>query len=286
MSQRTIKNYTTEDLEIHDLGDITIPANGAADIGGDERTLLELASSNDLLVALSQGIEKYQVNDGTRDLGFASGIELIRKIQRPTEVDQLGRWVVRSDSRKNGWDTIFQGAGDDLATGSIRFDFEAASEDIRWRSREDDPSIPDGFVRQRINFRFCDWVYIKEGTVYFYNMPKGSFMNFWVIAPPGAFFTRKKLDAHQNLIETVYPSGAQEVPFIHWVVNYPIEGSAPMGDELNTESAAENPAYPGLIWRAEFTVPETTNYEQAHGHWSLEIYRLGQNIYDIPAEYR
>lgn len=291
MSQRIIKNYTDEDLEISDIGGVIIPANGALDIGGNEQRLIELASSEDLFEALIQGKEKYQVNDGLKDLSTSAGVDLIRKIQRPTEVDELGRWMVRSDSRKTGWDTVFQGAGDNITTGKIgdgtqfRFDFGAATDDTRWRTSENDTTVPDGFKRQRIDWYFSDWVYVKEGTIYFYNMPKGSYTNMWIIAPPNAFFTRKRLDANLNLKKIVYPVGNVEVPFVHWVVNYPMEGTASMGDELNTESAAENPAYPGIIWRAEFTIPESTNWEQAHGHFSLEIYRIAQDRDDIPSEF-
>lgn len=292
MSQRIIKNYTEEDLEIDDLGDIIIPANGALDIGGNEQRLIELASSDDLFAALAKGIDSYQVNDGLKDLTMSQGVDLIRKIQRATEIDELGRWVVRSDSRKTDWDTVFQGAGDNMMTGQIgggvpfRFDCEADESDPRWRSTEDDPTIPEGYVRQRIDWNFSDWVFIKEGTLYFYNIPKGSTCNMWIVAPPNAFFSRKKLDSRLNMIKTTYPSGDVEVPFMHWVVQYPIEGTAPMGDELNTESAAENPAYPGLIFRAEFTVPKTENWEQAHGHFSLELYRIAQNAMDMPEAYR
>ena len=194
MSQRIIKNYTDEDLEIEDLGDVLIPANGALDIGGNEQRFIELASSEDLFNALVKGIDSYQVNDGLKDLTMSQGTDLIRKIQRATEIDELGRWVVRSDSRKTDWDTVFQGAGDDMVTGEIgggvpfRFDCEAEADDIRWRT---DDSIPTGYKRQRIDFTFNDWVFVKEGTLYFYNMPKGAYVNMWIVAPPNAFLVEK-----------------------------------------------------------------------------------------------
>lgn len=292
MAQRTIKNYTNEDLIIRDLGDLTIPANSAVDIGGNESRLLELASSEDLLAALAQGIEKYQINDGNRDLNFSNGIDLIRKIQRPTETDELGRWVVRADSRKSGYDVAFCGQGDDLQTGRIGegtpflWDFSAPAQDPRWVTSETDPTIPNGYKRQKIRWFFSDWVFVKEGTLYFFNAPKGTYLNFRVIAPPNTFFTRKKLDDHQNAILNIFPSGDQFVPFLHWVINYYIEGSAPMGDELNTESAADNPAYPGLIWECELTAPDVNNISEFHGHFSLEVYRITQDDQDIPELYR
>ena len=46
-----------------------------------------------------------------------------------------------------------------------------------------------------------------------------------------------------------------------------------MGDELNTESAAEFPAYPFHVFETVITVPEVTGWESAHGHWSFELYR-------------
>lgn len=275
MSQRTLKNYTNEDLVLEDIGDITIPANGALDIGGNEQHLLELASSDDLLNALAKGITFYQLNDGIKDLSMSSAIDLTRKIQRPTEVDELGRWVVRSDSRKQGLDVVFQGSGDNCITKRsgdgipFTFDFSAVADDVKW----DNENAPVGYKQQIIDWQFCDWVYIKEGTLYFYNMPKGSFINFEILAPPGTYGLNKSLNEKQEIIKTYFPTNEDWYTILQWVVDYHIEGSAPMGDELNTESAAENPSPDYFIWRAIVNVPETEGWESAHGHWSLEVYR-------------
>jgi len=275
MSQRTIKNYTNEDVIIGDLGDVVIPANGAIDLGGDEQRMMELASSEELLLLLGQGESKYQVFDGVRDLSTAQGIDLIRKISRPTEIDTLGRWVVRADSRKVSWDVVFQGAGDDIVNGKsgggngFRWDFSAPSEDNRW----DNENAPEGYKQQVIDWQFCDWVYIKEGTIYFYDIPKGSYINFEVVAPPGTFGLTKVLDNNLQVTKQMWPTGEDWWTILHWVIDYPMEGSSPMGDELNTESAAENPSPSFFVWRAIITVPEVEGWEDAHGHWSLEVYR-------------
>ena len=275
MSQRTIKNYTDEDLILNDIGDIVIPANGALEIGGNEQKLIELASSDDLLDALSQGVDKYQLNNGITDLSKSEAIDLIRKIQRATEVDELGRWVVRSDSRKQLWDVVFQGAGDDCSTGKsgggtpFVYDFSADVDDLRW----DNENAPTGYKQQVVDWVFCDWTYLKEGTVYFFNMPKGSYLNFEVIAPPGTYGMTKALDNNQEIEKTYFETNEDWYTILHWVIDYHIEGSAPMGDELNTESAAENPAPSYFIWRAIVTIPEVEGWEDAHGHFSMEIYR-------------
>jgi len=46
-----------------------------------------------------------------------------------------------------------------------------------------------------------------------------------------------------------------------------------MGDELNTESAQETPTPNEAKWVCEVVVPEVTGWQEAHGHWTLEIYR-------------
>ncbi len=276
MAQRIIKNYTDQNLVIADLGDIVIPANGALDIGGNEVRLIELSASDDLLDAISLGTESYQVNDGIRDLSKSEAIDLIRKIQRPTEVDNLGRWVIRSDSRKTDWDAIFQGAADDLTTGEVgkgtpfTFDFSAPADDLRW----DNEHAPAGYKMQTIDWRFCDWVYIKEGTLFYYNAPKGSFMNFFVVAPPGTGYIEKFSQEDLTVAKRTLPTNNKWIAFIQWLAHYNFEGSAPMGDELNTESASDNASPSFFMWRAQICVPDVTGYEQTHGHWALEMYRI------------
>jgi len=282
MAQRIIKNHTDEEFIISDLGDVKILANGAIDLGGNESRLIELASSDDLLELLIMGTDKIQVSDGLRDLSLSEGLDLIRKIQRATEVDELGRWVVRSDSRRNNWDVVFSGAGDDMITGKMGsgvdfvYDFAAPGNDTRWID------APAGFKRQRIDWTYSSYVYIKEGTFYFFNMPKGSYIDLWLVSPGGSYFPKKVLDSKQNIVKSYQLAGPLPVPFMHWVVKYHMEGSCPMGDELNTESAAENPAPPGTIFRAEVTIPDVVGVENAHGHWALEVYRASYDPNDDP----
>ena len=271
MSQRIIKNYTANDIIIKDLGDVRIPADGAVDLGGDENMLIQLATSDDLLNALSMGIDKVQLNDGVRDFGFSQGIDVIRKIQKPTETDNLGRWVVRADSRKKGFETVFTGRGDSTegkyGEGSwFKWDFEAPASDPRWIS------APSGYRAQRIEWRFIDWVLLKEGAVYIFNMPKGSYMNMFITIPAGEYYLSKTIDKYGNVTET--PTMTTETTTISRWVNYiSLEGTIEVGDELNTESAMEKPAPNSAIWTSDIYVPETEGWQKAHGHWTLEIYR-------------
>jgi len=190
------------------------------------------------------------------------------------KVDSLDRWIVRSESKRADWDTVFQGCGDNLSTGEVGneqcflVDFSAPIEDIRWIE------APEGFKRQSVKWNFSTPVYIKEGTIYGFNMPKGSYVDFYIGASAGYPYVLKSYDANFNVVKTVHVA-TDYTRFNHWVIHYHIEGSIPMGDELNTESAAEYPTYPFHIYEAVFTVPEITDWEQAHGHWALEIFRPG-----------
>jgi hypothetical protein len=274
MAVRVIKNYTDEDLHLPDLS-ATIPANGAADIGGDEARLIELAISDRLLEALAQGIEKFQVNDGIRDLNLSAGIDLIRKIQAPTERDELGRWVVRVDSRRRDFDQCFAGAGDDMLNGgtisqgpAFCWDFEPGSD---YAGTE--IAAPTGYKRQRIEWQFTDGIYLKEGTIYQFNAPKGSYMDMYVVCPPGGYYQKKFWDPTTMTITRTTHQATEMTVVNRWVAHYRIEGSAPMGDELNTESAADVFAHSYFVWRVDITVPEVAGYEDFHGHFTLEMYR-------------
>lgn len=269
MSNRIIKNFTDQEYVLSDLGDITIPANGAIDLGGNEQRLIDLATSDSLLQVLALGTDKIAVNDGIHDYTFSQGIDLIRRINTPLELDAMGRPVMRADSRRRDYETVFMGAGDDVVSKTIgagtefRFDFSDESNLI---------SAPEGYLRKRINWHFCDLIYMKEGTMYFYNAPKGSYIDMYLVAPAGYPYQIKSVDSAGNIIRT-FQIAQQETVFQQWVCKYWIEGSAPMGDELNTEASSDLPAYPYMIWRAEITVPNVEGYQSFHGHWSLEAYR-------------
>jgi hypothetical protein len=195
------------------------------------------------------------------------------------QLDSLGKWIVRTDSRRQDWDTVFQGAGDVqgnkfFGTGTaFSFDFGAPSEDIRWVSNP-----PEGFVQQKIQWEFSTPVYVKEGTLYFSNMPRGSYCDFFVVAKPGVPYVIKRMDQDFNITREQVVA-QEETIFHNWVVHYLLEGNCTMGDELNTESAAEYPTYPFHTYETVITIPSDGDYSTAHGHWSLEIYRPGTLLY-------
>ena len=279
MPARIIKNYTDQDYILDDLSGIVIPANGAVDIGGGEQQLIDLSASNDLLDALIQGTSSFQVNDGIRDLDMYEGIDLIRKVNVSPDLDNLGRWVVRSESRPKNAETVFTGAGDDIENNII-----GGGQTLSWDfsdSENDDPNPPTGFKRKRVRWNYLDGVYMKEGAAYFYNAPKGTYMDFYLIAPQGAYYEKIYYDRATNKSTRVLAQALDGEAYVtHWVIHYMIEGDCPMGDELNTEAASDIIAPQEYIWEIVVTVPEVTNYEDFHGHVILECYRPRSIVFD------
>jgi hypothetical protein len=271
MAQRIIKNYTNQDLTLDDLGSIVVPANGAADIGGDQQRLVQLAGSVDLLTALGQGINKYQMNDGNMDLAFERGINLILNLMQPTLLDPQGRWAVRVDSLPPNYDIVFHGAGDDIVNnvigGGPGFDWDFSTE------INSCPDAPEGCSCKKVQWQFIDGVYVKEGTLYFTNAPKGAFVDLYLICPPGYYYDMKWLDDNGNISWT-YAQATVPTKFAHWVSHFFIEGSTPTGIRLATETSSDMLAPPYLIWDLEITAPSNaTNLAAFHGFFMLQSYR-------------
>lgn len=201
-----------------------------------------------------------------------------------TPKDQGGKWTVRADSKAFGFDIVFTGAGDEMSGGleigggvPFTFDFADASQIVT-------SGVPSGYRRVRVDWQFNDRVYIKEGTIYFFNMPKGSYIDMSIVCPPGYPYGyrvhgRPSDRDREVLFDT---AGAEEVTVQHWVIKNHLEGSCSMGDEFNTESAGEVAPPTYYIWRAEVTIPDIPNWQECHGHWTLELYRPSSVYFPDP----
>lgn len=227
----------------------------------------EISNSSSLIENVSNG--NLEVKDGfEKVLSRAEAIKAFSGEITPTEMDNIGRWYVRTDSRPKEWDIVFAGAGDDVANkvigGGKEFVWDFSnSDDLDW-------DAPEGYKRKIITWQFLDSVRIKEGTMYFYDAPKNCWVDMYVVCPTGGYYKKKTIDVEGNLQSEIIQA-SKSIKFIHWVNKYHICGTTPMGDELNTESADddESPSY--LIFQCEVTTKndDTTS----HGHFSLELYR-------------
>ena len=177
------------------------------------------------------------------------------------ERDADGKPYVRAESRPLNCTTYFTTCGDEGKgeSGTII----GGGNRIEWDFSNDDDEIdaPSGFKRKRIELGFCDTVYIKEGTVYYMNAVKGSYMDFYVVCPTGGYYYTNDGTPTQATEDTV---------IAHYMIAHPIQGDVPMGDELNTESCSSGLPNYFKFW-CEITVPNSD--ETSNGSMEMEIYR-------------
>jgi hypothetical protein len=155
---------------------------------------------------------------------------------------QEGKPNVIASSRPYGTETYFTTCGDDTDIGNgkrMEWDFS---------NSDDEVTAPTGFKRKRMDLTFIDPIYIKEGSLYYHNAPKGCYGDCYVVCPIGGWFYTNAGALAQASEPTI---------IFHYVNKHPIQGSVPMGDELNTEETQINPIFPGYILRIEITTPDT-----------------------------
>jgi len=171
-----------------------------------------------------------------------------------------GREMIVSTSRPAICTTYFTCAGDDITNGVIGegqeffYDFSNTDHDIS-------VDVPTGMKRKQIDFQFLDSTWIKEGTIYFHNAKKGSYVDLFVVCPAGGYYRKNDGTIAQAAVETVVQ---------HFVNKLYVQGDCPMGDELNTESASEEiPNY--FFYRMHITVPDSDT--DSNGYINLVIFR-------------
>lgn len=199
------------------------------------------------------------------DIATLSGIvashngEFLDEIEPPTMAD--GRPIVRAESRPINYQTMFTMSGDDTDMGN--------GQEMYWDFSNDDDLVttsglvPDGYKMKDIVINFCDNIYVKEGTIYFHDALKKSYLEFCIICPSGNYY----YDRNGN------PQLAtEEVMVMKYLSKHFFAGDCPMGDELNTESCNENPIPPNYEFHIHVYVPEADN--SSFGYGELELYRV------------
>lgn len=195
----------------------------------------------------------------------------------PTSLD--GREVVRVDSRPKGFTSSFI-SRDDTLTGigdgsPLIWDF-SNSDNIVTDSLTF--PVPSGYKRKRVEIGFSEKIYIKEGTIYFFNAPKGQYLDMYVVCKQGSVYEDSNGQIPGSAIgldpTKTYTQATQDTPITHYVNTLFMQGTCPMGDELNTEGATEaslpTKAQGYVIW-FEVTTPDSDN--ESNGVVQMEIYR-------------
>jgi hypothetical protein len=131
-----------------------------------------------------------------------------------------------------------------------------------WLTHEDDADIPEGMKRHSVTISFRDSIWIKEGTIYYMNAMKNSYVDMFVLCPPtGVFMYLNQLYVNMT---------GNYLVVDHYLNRHPIQGSVPIGDELNTETCSQElPSF--LSFRLSATVP--IEDVSSYGYMEMEIYR-------------
>ena len=178
------------------------------------------------------------------------------KVLTPKSKDN--KTYVRAESRPLDTTTVFIGQADsDTNIGD--------GKELFWDFSNDDDivtdGVPTGYKRKRMEFKFLDPVYVKEGCIYFFNKLKGSYIDFMIVCPAGQYY----YDNDGN------PQLATEDTIISWYVRHLfMQSDCPMGDELNTE-ACSSQIPPNYKFWIEITVPEDDN--ASNGYVEIKLYR-------------
>lgn len=184
----------------------------------------------------------------------------------PTDLD--GKPIVRADSRPLNTETYFTTAGDDQDIGDggdSYFDF--SNDDNLVDSTSVDGTtviqvVPVGYKLKRMRLSFADPIYLKEGTVYFFNAPKKSYAQLLIVCPQGHYYYDRNLTPQQS---------SEDTPLMRYVNKHYFAGDCPMGDELNTEGCAINALPPNYELWCDIFVPDDNS--TCYGWVSLEVYR-------------
>jgi len=176
--------------------------------------------------------------------------------------NKLGKLQIISSSRPPDTTTCFTTKGDivgEIGGGQSTFwDFSNTDNDI---------TAPTGYKRKKIHITFIDNIWIKEGSFYFNDAKKGSYMNINIVCPNGAYYLKNdKTPALATADTLIYK----------YVKDHLLFGTCNFGDELNTEDAQETATPPGYIIEIEITVPDTDT--DSYGYVEIELYRKRTTI--------
>jgi len=216
------------------------------------------------------------LNDGVNDLTKLKALRLAFDAppeEGPSMAD--GRPIVRADTRPLDTQTYFTMAGD-TASGI------GDGTRLCWDFSNDDDVVecdyyvtPDGYKTKHVELEFIDPIYLKDGTLYFFDAPWGEYCDMQVVVPAGNYYP----NAHGSIPASalglpgtdMYSYAATDTVFVSYVNKQHMYGDCPMGDELNAEGAAVSAIPVG--WYIVGHITTVSGDNTSKGYASFECYR-------------
>ena len=181
--------------------------------------------------------------------------------------------IVRADSRPLNTEVYFTMCGDSTGIGdgpTIMWDFSNNDDEFS------DPSwVKPGYKAKKITIKFNCPVWMKDGTMYFFDAPWGQNISMFVGIPAGSYYPNPAGNIPSSALGLtdgkMYSYAEDDTPYQSYVMRHMMYGSCPMGDELNAEGAALYPIPIGWQLCGVIITPEDDNTSK--GYASLEMYR-------------
>jgi len=201
---------------------------------------------------------------------ISGSIVIIESIMEEGPTMSDGRPLVRADTRPLETQTYFTMAGD---TASGIGDGQL----LLWDFENDDDIIdaPTGYKTKEIKLSFIDPIYLKDGTIYFFDAPWGASCDMHVVVPAGNYYPNSNGSIPASALglpgSDMYSYASQDTIYVTYVNKHHMYGSCPMGDELNAEGAAVDAVPVG--WYVVGHITTTSGDNISKGFASFECYR-------------
>jgi hypothetical protein len=179
--------------------------------------------------------------------------------------DSEGKLFNRAESRPLNCTTCFTTCGDTnggtpVIGGGNRLAWDAS---VASGWVDDESGAPEGMKQFSVTIQFCDSIWLKEGTIYYMDCDKGSYIDMEVLCPNGGYYMYMG-QVYQN-------TTGNDLVVDHYLFKHPMQDNVPMGDELNTETCSQElPSY--LKFKLIVTVPEAD--VTSYGYMEIEVYRI------------
>lgn len=272
------RNTTSQNIIFEDLHSYNLTASGTVDLL-EYFSNIELARSDDLILHIANG--NVVINSGDRDLSSGEGIRYVSLYKHLNPTTDDGREIIRADTRPLGTQTYFTMAGDDieneiLGEGKVmRWDFSNNDDLYDPNDFMNPHPVASGMKAKLIDLYFFHDVYMKDGTLYFFDAPWGAYCEMFIIVPSGTYYPNPNGPIPAAALglsgTTKYAYSTKRVFYATYVQKHCMYRDCPMGDELNAEGATTDPIPPG--WSISALVVSPENDTGLKGYGSFEMYR-------------
>ena len=183
-----------------------------------------------------------------------------------------GRPIVRADTRPLDCQTYFTMAGDTasgIGGGTV----------LKWDFSNDDDIVefvtPPGYKTKAVTLTFLDPIYLKDGSLYFFDSPWGAYVDMHVVVPAGNYYPNDTGSIPASALSLpgtqMYSYASEDTIFLTYVNKHHMYGDCPMGDEMNAEGAAVEAVPVGWYMTGHITTVSGDNTSK--GFASFECYR-------------